>query len=953
MTDEPKGTLFLKLTQLLITWPDGRKQKLPLINDVTRIGRGESNDLAIPQDYKTISRQHLEIVREGAFYLAVDMGSANGIWVNGEKGDRVQLRDNDEIRIGQADQNQELQIIFQLGTEAFVSAGSSVRSDLPTLNLSAVAPTGLPHLKIRWPNGQSKFFVIEKDSMTLGRSPEADLRIPDGFGFISSRHFVLHRNGNTFTITDLNSTNGTLLNNQPLVPNVPTDLHDNAIIRIGDDSFGISFGLIFYNPLEPAAPVKGFVVAAPSMVMEAEKPITIGRLPENDIQLDKPDVSRRHTIISKRNHAYVLQDLGSRNGTFLNDRIVKSSELHDGDIIRIGSFLLMFQDGQVTPYQSNGMRMDVSDLSKTVSDRHGKRHILEGINLSVLPREFVAIVGGSGAGKTTLLNALVGIRPGDGQVQLNGHDFYEEYEHFRAQIGYVPQNDILHTSLTVEKALDYSARLRLPASISKVERGNRITAVLETVSMNTETIRKTRISDLSGGQRKRVSIAAELLADPKLIYLDEATSGLDPGLEKKMMHTLRRMADEGRTVMLITHATDNIVQTDHVAFISQGRLVFFGPSPEALEFFEVEDFADIYEKIERSGEQWQQVFEHQKPEAFQNYIQARKTNALVMPKRELPKIKFGLGDLIRQFIVLTQRTISVLFSDPITLALMLLLLPITGTLQLVIGSKDILTGNPTIMADPVAAAKTLVENYVPFARTNTFVFVMGLEAVLTGLFVPSNDLVKERSIYLRERMVNLKVLPYLLSKAAIYSIFVVIQVVLYLLILSFGVNFPSMGLYFNGTLELFITLFLTMMAGITFGFIISAISRNTEMAIYILTMMLFFQFFFAGTVFDLRGNTFEPISYFTTTRWSLTALGITIDMPKIVESTILCSDIPENPLDPDSDTKTVCENYSDAKDDLMLDYSDNMLVKSWGVLLGMSVLFLLITGILLERTKAY
>ncbi|MBT7189173.1 MAG: ABC transporter permease, partial [Anaerolineae bacterium] len=523
---------------------------------------------------------------------------------------------------------------------------------------------------------------------------------------------------------------------------------------------------------------------------------------------------------------------------------------------------------------------------------------------------------------------------------------------FRAQLGYVPQNDILHMSLTVEKALDYTARLRLPASIDAEERKKRIATVLDTVSMNTETIRKTRIGNLSGGQRKRVSIAAELLADPKLIYLDEATSGLDPGLEKKMMHTLRRMADEGRTVMLITHATDNIVQTDHVAFISQGRLVFFGPSKEALEFFEVDDFADIYEKIERSGETWREVFEKTKPTAFQNYVEARKSNALAMPKRELPKIKFGLGDILRQLIVLTQRSLNVLFSDPITLALLLLLLPLTGTLQLIIGSKEILTGDLSILADPVAAAKTMTENYIPFAKTNTFVFVMGLEAVLTGLFVPSNDLVKERGIYLRERMVNLKVLPYLLSKAAIYSVFVVIQVALYLLILSFGMDFPSDGLYTNGTLEIFITLFLTMMAGISFGFIVSAISRSSEMAIYVLVILLFFQFFFAGTVFDLRGNSFEPMSYFTTTRWSLTALGVTIDMPEIVESTILCADMPENPLDPNSKMKTVCENYPEAKDDLMLNYDDERLLESWGVLFGMSILFLTITGVLLERTKA-
>ena len=166
-------------------------------------------------------------------------------------------------------------------------------------------------------------------------------------------------------------------------------------------------------------------------------------------------------------------------------------------------------------------------------------------------------------------------------------------------------------------------------------------------------------------------------------------------------------------------------------------------------------------------------------------------------------------------------------------------------------------------------------------------------------------------------------------------------------------DYPEQGLYFKGTLELFITLFLTMMAGITFGFIISTVSRSTEMAIYILTMMLFFQFFFAGTVFDLRGNTFEPLSYFTTTRWSLNALGVTVDVPEIVEATILCSEVPENPFDADSALTTVCEHYPEATEDLMLDYSDEMLLRSWGVLAGMSVLYLVITGVLLARTKAY
>jgi ABC-type multidrug transport system ATPase subunit/pSer/pThr/pTyr-binding forkhead associated (FHA) protein len=950
MENDPKGTVFLKHSQFLITWPDGREQKLPLVENVTRIGRDRSSQVPIPLEYETISRHHLEVRRENGEYILSDLDSSNGVFVNGQKVQRARLSDNDEIRIGLAEHGQEVHIRFQLGNESLLSAVVS-GFDPAALSLVPAVPHEIPRLSIRWPDGQTSYFPLKKDTTLVGRSAEADLRLPDSLAFVSSKHCELRRDGNNFTIADLGSTNGTLLNNRPLTPGKPTDLHDSAIIRLGDEGFGVSLGLTFLNPLEPALPVEGFALTGTATIVESEKPVIIGRLAENDIALDAPDVSRKHASITKQGHVYILHDLESRNGTFVNEQEVQSIQLHNGDLIRIGNFILTFQDGQVTPYQSNGMRLDVNGLSKEVNTRAGKRRILENINLSVLPREFVAIVGGSGAGKSTLLNALVGIRPGDGQVQLNGHDFYAEYEHFRAQLGYVPQNDILHTSLTLEKALDYAARLRLPGSIRADERAHRISAVLDTVSMNNEAIRKTRIRDLSGGQRKRVSIAAELLSDPKLIYLDEATSGLDPGLEKKMMHTLRRMADEGRTVLLITHATDNIVQADHVAFISQGRLVFFGPMQEALDFFEVEAFADIYEKIERSGEHWQQVFEQGKSKNYQRYIQARQAAALVQPKRELSKVKFGLGDMVRQFIVLSQRTISVLFSDPVTLVLMLLLLPITGMLQLIIGSKEILTGNPAILADPVTAAKTLTESYIPFAKTNIFIFVLGLEPVLIGMFVPSNDLVKERSIYLRERMVNLRVLPYLLSKAAIYSVFAFIQVLLYLLILSIGIDFPARGLYFNGTFELFITLFLTIMSGIAFGFIISAISHSTEMAIYILTMMLFFHFFFGGTIFDLRGNTFEPLSYLTTTRWSITALGITNNLPKLVEATVLCTNLPENPLDPNSGTKPFCQKYLDARKDLMLDYNDAMLLKSWGILLGMSILFLATTGFTLKRTK--
>ena len=468
--------------------------------------------------------------------------------------------------------------------------------------------------------------------------------------------------------------------------------------------------------------------------------------------------------------------------------------------------------------------------------------------------------------------------------------------------------------------------------------------------MNTETIRKTRISNLSGGQRKRVSIAAELLADPQLIYLDEATSGLDPGLEKKMMYTLRRMADEGRTVILITHATDNIRQTDHVAFISQGRLVYFGPSQEALDFFDVEDFADIYERIERHGGEWEEIFQQKKPDLHQKYVLQRQKTKPKASQRDLPKIRFGIREFTQQFTLLTQRAIKVLMSDWFTLVLMLLLFPLTATLQLVIAESNILVGDISILRDPIQAAKTMAESYLPFADLNTFVFVMGLEAVLVGMYVPSNELIKERTIYLRERMVNLKVLPYLSSKVTVFTIFAAIQTFLYLVVLSLGVDFPDQGLYFSGAIELFITLFLTMLAGMGIGFVVSAISRSSDMAIYVLVILLFFQFFFAGTVFDMRDKAAEPLSYLTTTRWALTALGVTIDMEEQVEATIICNSSPDNPQTPlDKSAQTVCVNYPDATENLMLPYDEDQLVKSWIILMLQALVTLMFTAILIKR----
>ncbi|MBD3324555.1 ATP-binding cassette domain-containing protein [candidate division KSB3 bacterium] len=246
------------------------------------------------------------------------------------------------------------------------------------------------------------------------------------------------------------------------------------------------------------------------------------------------------------------------------------------------------------------VRIDAQDVSKGVNGTK----ILSKISLSIHPGEFVGLLGPSGAGKSTLLNALNGFRPADeGRVLLNGTHLYKHFNRFRTLIGYVPQDDIVHTSLSVKKAFYYSALLRLPfsATARRSEREKlihtRITEVLHMLDLEAQA--NTRIKRLSGGQRKRVSLGIELLTSPPLLFLDEPTSGLDPGLEERMMRLFHRFTREGRTVIITTHIMESLELLDLVAILVKGHLVFYGPPRLALKAFRVPEFSEIYKRLDR------------------------------------------------------------------------------------------------------------------------------------------------------------------------------------------------------------------------------------------------------------------------------------------------------------------------------------------------------------------
>ena len=223
--------------------------------------------------------------------------------------------------------------------------------------------------------------------------------------------------------------------------------------------------------------------------------------------------------------------------------------------------------------RTRGVEIAASDLWQTVK---GGKQVLQGVSFTVKACELVAVVGGSGAGKTTLLEALAGVRPAErGEVRFDGVDLYENFDSFRRLLGYVPQDDIIHADLPLERTLRYAAALRLPEPRSSAEVDAAVERALAALDLSHRA--DVQVGALSGGQRKRASIAVELLTSPPVFFLDEPTSGLDPASSSELLRLLRGLADAGSTVVFTTHSVQDLARCDRVVFLArEGHLAFVG-----------------------------------------------------------------------------------------------------------------------------------------------------------------------------------------------------------------------------------------------------------------------------------------------------------------------------------------------------------------------------------------
>lgn len=729
-------------------------------------------------------------------------------------------------------------------------------------------PTALsdrPYLVLN-SQGQVLQFELRQQQHVLGRDRKADLIVPEPWGVVSGVHAVLRQIGDNYWIYDGDgqkpSTNGLFVDRTRITPNDGYCLKNGAEIKIGLDPKNQVL-LTYFKPT-----ANQVVFPNKQSISIKNRSVLLGRDPNASLQLDSPLVSRRHATIDQDSRGnYILRDY-SVNGVFVNgQRVTNSVQLSEGDAIRIGPFTLTYRSGELEMQDSgHQIRLDADCL--VIPKR------LDGIKLAIEPGQFVALVGGSGAGKSTLMRTLLGIeKTTGGVVYLNGDNLQKNFNIYRNQIGYVPQDDIVHADLQVEEVLNYAAKLRLPpdTDVNQV-----VSKTLEDIEMTHR--RNALVKQLSGGQRKRVSIGVELLADPKLFFLDEPTSGLDPGLDKKMMQLLRKLANQGRTVILVTHATANITMCDRIVFMGRGgRLCYFGPPTVALDFFDVKngDFADIYNELETGETQvksWADKFSNSP--YYQRYIVNHFSSGNPEGKTSTAPPKPKSVSFIQQLFLLSQRYFQLVYRDLVNLILALLTAPIgIILLKLAVRDKDPLIGAPEATLAPLALR---------------VLFVFTCAGIWVGLATSLQEIVKESAIYLRERLVNLGLFAYVGSKVLILSGLAVLQTILMVGVILIAFKHPEPSLI-SWTLGASITTFLTLLSCVSLGLVVSAIVKNSSQANSALPLLLLPQIIFSGVLFKMEGAA-SKFSWLMLSRWSVGAYGSLVNVNGMVAAPIKLPD---------------------------------------------------------------
>ncbi|MBT2476989.1 FHA domain-containing protein [Streptomyces sp. ISL-94] len=598
----------------------------------------------------------------------------------------------------------------------------------------------------------------------------------------------------------------------------------------------------------------------------------IGRALENELVVSDLQVSRHHAEFrSMPGGRFEIHDLGSHNGTYVNGQPLPKSGtalLGPNDIVGVGHSTFRIVGDRLEEFVDTGeVSFSARHLTVTVD---GGKQILKDVTFGVPEKSLIGVIGPSGSGKSTLLKALTGYRPANqGDVLYDNRNLYKQFAELRQRIGLVPQDDILHKELKVSTALKYAAKLRFPGDTAESEREARINEVLRELKLDIHKDKK--ITSLSGGQRKRVSVALELLTKPSLIFLDEPTSGLDPGMDRDVMQLLRGLADDGRTVLVVTHSVAELAICDKLLVMAPGGSVaYFGPPDEALNFFGYTTWADVFSAFENYRDydwagRWKGSQHYQLYAADIDAI-APQSVALPPAQQMRPPKPQGWGS---QLFTLIRRYVSVIASDRGFLGLMLILPAVLGVVSTVIPATFGL------------APPTPPSHFNGDAGTIMLILCVGM--CFSGAANSVRELIKERVIYERERATGLSRSAYLMSKVIVLGIITAIQGVIICAIGFTPRDLPTEGLLMPPAVELCVSVTALGFTSMMFGLVISSLVKTAEKTMPLLVMFAIVQVVFTGILFQVYDSPgLEQFAWLMPSRWAVAAAGTTLNLGKLM-----------------------------------------------------------------------
>ena len=870
--------------------PDGRNAQREFQKPIVTIGRDTTEcDIAFEKaEFPMVSRKHAELRVENGQWVLVDLGSTYGTFINGQKISHSQaISAGSTLQFG-LDGPKLIVVWYEIGNQpAPAPAESKVeyRNEPQIPAMPSSLPVQLPQAQLDIPGPPAKpSLAISKPTVWFGRESDCDVIFDKTSTTVSRRHAEIVFDGADFVVKDNKSFNGTLINGQRISAATPL-YHDDQI------QLGIGGPIIIFNSPGRIAPagsslagqrsvsaIRNVAIPAtsdssktmvanlgrtpsrplaeitnePQLLMNVQfgnkSELTIGREESNDIRIDGLQISKHHAKLRLSGGEVFIEDSNSTNGVFINGTRVSRQTIRPNDNVQIGAFIIRVdQSGAVAVFDARSkMRIDVVNVTRAVKSRGGKINILDAVSFSVQPNEFVGVLGPSGAGKSSLIDAMNGVRPPKtGNVLINNLDLDRHFDSLKQSIGYVPQEDTIHRELTVYRSLYYVARLRLSRDVSSREIDQIVNEVMDVTGLTER--RNIAINKLSGGQRKRVSIAVELITKPSCIFLDEPTSGLDPAAEDRIMRLFKQVAESGRTVVMSTHAMENVSMFDKIVILMRGRVVYYGQPDGALTHFKAPNFKELYELLEepvdegvkQQGEASRTKLEDQTSEEWRRkYVATPEYKQLVEePLKQLGTLqpgvsnkrrRLGIFGSIRQWATLSRRYFEVLAKDRLNLFVMLAQPPLIAILTFVVMGSN-------------------------WPRDFLF-FVVALVAIWFGTSDSAREIVTEHAVYKRERMFNLGIIPYLFSKFFVLGIVVLLQcTMLYVpLKLLHFVGLMAMPGELGGIPQ-FWAMLLTGFVGLALGLFVSSIFKSPQLASTLIPLILIPQILFSGIGGSPRG----------------------------------------------------------------------------------------------------